>query len=190
MKNSVVLPLAFLASTFTLVFADFDDLSTAQILSLIRDIDNFKDESADLSLQRREQELLRFGMPPAGDLPSSGPRTTASGSLKAPSPSSSPKNGVLPAYCDPPNPCPLGYTEKDGCVEDFENTSEFSRAFQARQNCLCDSEHMYECPSSQQEPQNSKATRHQPHFGLFDEENNPFLDGTKLPIAAKKGLGF
>ncbi len=57
-------------------------------------------------------------------------------------------NTVLPAYCDPPNPCPLGYTEKDGCLEAFENTSEFSRTYQARQNCLCDSEHMFNCPAT------------------------------------------
>ena len=37
---------------------------------------------------------------------------------------------MLPAYCDPPNPCPLGYTAADGCIEDFENTSEFSRRYQ------------------------------------------------------------
>ena len=37
---------------------------------------------------------------------------------------------MLPAYCDPPNPCPLGYTERDGCIEDFENSSEFSRIYQ------------------------------------------------------------
>ncbi len=43
---------------------------------------------------------------------------------------------VLPAYCDPPNPCPLGYTEKDGCLEDFENTSEFSRNYQVMMLCL------------------------------------------------------
>ena len=39
-------------------------------------------------------------------------------------------NSMLPAYCDPPNPCPLGYTAADGCIEDFENTSEFSRRYQ------------------------------------------------------------
>merc|ERR1739838_749317 len=27
------------------------------------------------------------------------------------------KGGVLPAYCDPPNPCPKGYTAEDGCIE-------------------------------------------------------------------------
>merc|ERR1711874_861584 len=44
------------------------------------------------------------------------------------------KGGVLPAYCDPPNPCPQGYTAEDGCIE-------------ASQNCMCDSEHMFSCPS-------------------------------------------
>ena len=39
-------------------------------------------------------------------------------------------NSMLPAYCDPPNPCPLGYTAADGCIEDFENTSDFSRRYQ------------------------------------------------------------
>merc|ERR1711893_89893 len=49
---------------------------------------------------------------------------------------------MLPAYCDPPNPCPPGYTSSDGCIEDFENSSEFSRDFQSTQNCICDTEHM------------------------------------------------
>ncbi len=29
---------------------------------------------------------------------------------------------------------------------DFENTAEFSREYQAGQNCLCDEEHMFSCP--------------------------------------------
>jgi len=45
---------------------------------------------------------------------------------------------VLPAYCDPPNPCPLGYTKEDGCIEDFENTSDFSRNYQVSvKNVIC-----------------------------------------------------
>ena len=42
------------------------------------------------------------------------------------------KGGVLPAYCDPPNPCPAGYTAEDGCIqmEEFENKAEFSRKYQ------------------------------------------------------------
>lgn len=39
-------------------------------------------------------------------------------------------DAVLPAYCNPPNPCPLGYTSEDGCIEDFTNSAGFSREYQ------------------------------------------------------------
>jgi len=98
------------------------------------------------------------------------------------------KSSMLPAYCDPPNPCPLGYTAQDGCIEEFENKADFSQKYQAAQNCMCDTEHMFSCPDEmmkQQEPDLS-------FFGLpgVEDIKNPFLAGTKLPIAAKKGLGF
>lgn len=51
----------------------------------------------------------------------------------------------LPAYCDPPNPCPVGYTADEECLEDFENSAAFSREYQAAQECMCDAEHMFEC---------------------------------------------
>lgn len=35
---------------------------------------------------------------------------------------------------------------EDGCLEDFENTAAFSRDYQISQDCMCDSEHMFECP--------------------------------------------
>jgi hypothetical protein len=53
----------------------------------------------------------------------------------------------LPAYCNPPNPCPVGYSAEDGCLEHFENTAGFSREFQSAQECMCDSEHMFDCPA-------------------------------------------
>lgn len=52
----------------------------------------------------------------------------------------------LPAYCQPPNPCPVGFTEKQGCTTNFENTAAFSREYQASQECMCDGEHMFDCP--------------------------------------------
>ncbi|MCP9260780.1 Neuroendocrine protein 7B2 [Dirofilaria immitis] len=52
-------------------------------------------------------------------------------------------DNILPSYCEPPNPCPLGYTAADGCLEEFENSAEFSRNYQARQTCICDQEHMF-----------------------------------------------
>lgn len=61
----------------------------------------------------------------------------------------------LPAYCNPPNPCPVGYTEDQGCVMDFENTASFSRGYQGSQECMCDAEHMFECPN-QEENQRSR----------------------------------
>lgn len=83
------------------------------------------------------------------------------------------KQDNLPAYCNPPNPCPIGYSGElfklyvflllkeynnlfflkveDGCLEDFENTAAFSREYQARQDCMCDSEHMFDCTN----PRNS-----------------------------------
>jgi Neuroendocrine protein 7B2 precursor (Secretogranin V) len=54
----------------------------------------------------------------------------------------------LPAYCNPPNPCPVGYSEDQGCISEFENTASFSLEYQASQECMCDTEHMFECPAN------------------------------------------
>lgn len=32
------------------------------------------------------------------------------------------------------------------CLEEFENTAAFSRKYQAAQDCMCDTEHMFYCP--------------------------------------------
>jgi len=56
-------------------------------------------------------------------------------------------DNVLPAYCEPPNPCPVGFSANDGCLEEFENSADFSRNYQAQQQCLCDQEHMFNCPT-------------------------------------------
>ncbi|XP_037916990.1 neuroendocrine protein 7B2 [Hermetia illucens] len=112
----------------------------------------------------------------------------------------------LPAYCNPPNPCPYGYTEDQGCIIDFENTASFSREYQASQECMCDGEHMFDCPGQDTsddnrqmnsdlesflarqfhtgEHKNLVAKKFHPH----EDKLNPFLQGEKLPIAAKKGL--
>ncbi|KAG9336522.1 hypothetical protein JZ751_002869, partial [Albula glossodonta] len=46
------------------------------------------------------------------------------------------------AYPDPPNPCPLGKTAVDGCLENSQNTAKFSREFQQQQRRF-DLEHDY-----------------------------------------------
>lgn len=124
-------------------------------------------------------------------------------------------DGVLPAYCNPPNPCPIGYTAADGCLEDFENSAGFSRDYQALQDCMCDTEHMFECADSTRESEITALARSIQNEGVLDstldkimdglgEANhrlvakkfhqkknfNPYLQGEKLPIAAKKGGGL
>lgn len=57
-------------------------------------------------------------------------------------------DNAVPSYCDPPNPCPIDYTAEDGCLEEFINSASFSREYQARQQCSCDSEHsLFNCAS-------------------------------------------
>lgn len=60
-------------------------------------------------------------------------------------------DSVLPAYCNPPNPCPNGYTVEDGCLEEFDNSATFSKEYQSSQECMCDSEHMFNCPGNTDE---------------------------------------
>lgn len=53
---------------------------------------------------------------------------------------------AVPSYCDPPNPCPIGYSARDGCLESFVNSASFSREYQAKQQCSCDNEHsLFNC---------------------------------------------
>ncbi|KAF4527204.1 hypothetical protein B566_EDAN006131 [Ephemera danica] len=115
-------------------------------------------------------------------------------------------DAVLPAYCNPPNPCPVGYTE--GCLTEFENSASFSRDYQASQDCMCDTEHMFDCSeSSRAEPRSltrasQRLDRLMQNFQVVGDEHkslvakkghvkkdtNPFLRGDKLPVAAKKGF--
>ncbi|XP_073989579.1 secretogranin_V domain-containing protein 7B2 isoform X2 [Rhodnius prolixus] len=115
------------------------------------------------------------------------------------------KQDNLPAYCNPPNPCPIGYSVEDGCLEDFENTAAFSREYQARQDCMCDSEHMFDCtnPRNSDGITQSDLDRLVQQFHVEDEHKtlvakkyhekkstNPYLLGEKLPVAAKKGINI
>ncbi|KAK6183518.1 hypothetical protein SNE40_010988 [Patella caerulea] len=54
----------------------------------------------------------------------------------------------LPAYCNPPNPCPIGKTAKDNCREDFQNSAENNKKLLDEQECPCDTEHMFSCPDN------------------------------------------
>ncbi|XP_049867924.1 uncharacterized protein LOC126368083 [Pectinophora gossypiella] len=100
-------------------------------------------------------------------------------------------DAVLPAYCNPPNPCPVGYTEEQGCISEFENTAAFSREYQLAQRCMCDGEHMFSCPPTSDSDLDLHFPEH--HKNLVAKkympgDENPYLMGERLPIAAKKGF--
>uniref|UniRef100_A0A3Q4BK10 Neuroendocrine protein 7B2 n=1 Tax=Mola mola TaxID=94237 RepID=A0A3Q4BK10_MOLML len=82
-------------------------------------------------------------------------------------------------YPDPPNPCPLGKTAADGCLEKAPDTAEFSREFQKHQH-LFDPEHDY--------PALAKWSRIC-FFSSFLQSLNPYLLGQRLDnVVAKKSV--
>ncbi|XP_053211890.1 neuroendocrine protein 7B2-like [Panonychus citri] len=120
-------------------------------------------------------------------------------------------DSILPAYCDPPNPCPIGYTTDDGCLETFVNSATFSRDYQSSQKCMCDREHMFECSGNTEENQLDALARSIQNNVISDSEfdelvdrmqeghkvvakkfhatkkrNPDYLMGEKLPVVAKK----
>lgn len=59
---------------------------------------------------------------------------------------------------------------ENGCIENFENTASYSRRYQASQDCMCDTEHMFDCPNPGAEPEAEDAID-----ALNDIEFNRFL---------------
>ena len=58
---------------------------------------------------------------------------------------------------------------------------------------MCDTEHMFSCPDATLSNIYKKQQEDEMAYFRFpgvEEINNPFLSGTKLPIAAKKGMDF
>jgi hypothetical protein len=48
----------------------------------------------------------------------------------------------LPSYCDPPNPCPLGFEAEDCDPSPMGKfTGDYSRFYQNQQDCQCDDDH-------------------------------------------------
>lgn len=110
-------------------------------------------------------------------------------------------DAVLPAYCNPPNPCPKGYTAADSCLEDFTNTAAFSRDYQVAQECMCDSEHMFDCPAESGSKDEGRAggrtseseiealARSMQHEGLVDSTLDRLvqkIEGEHKSLVAKK----
>lgn len=95
-------------------------------------------------------------------------------------------DATLPAYCNPPNPCPVGYDENQGCQMDFENTAAFSRDYQAAQECMCDGEHMFDCP----EPKDSNQSNRQMNSDLESFLARQFHNVDSKGFVSKKFHNF
>ncbi|XP_021344861.1 uncharacterized protein LOC110444832 [Mizuhopecten yessoensis] len=93
---------------------------------------------------------------------------------------------VLPAYCNPPNPCPIGYKADDNCLETFANTPDNNRNLMKQQDCPCDSEHMLSCPNDKgrintQSQSTDDISNMLQSIDLADsmEDNNPYFGSTE-----------
>ncbi|XP_037541116.1 neuroendocrine protein 7B2 [Nematolebias whitei] len=90
------------------------------------------------------------------------------------------------SYPDPPNPCPIGKTVGDGCLENAPDTAEFSREFQKHQH-LFDPEHDYPALAKW-----NKELLYQKLKGGPKRRKrsvNPFLLGQRLDnVVAKKSV--
>jgi len=90
----------------------------------------------------------------------------------------------LPAYCDPPNPCPVGYPGEDCDMRPYEEyTAEFSKNYQEQQNCMCDDDHN-ECKRSIRSKSNDKMA------DLLREIQTSKSDDRFSAVVAKKSPRF
>lgn len=79
----------------------------------------------------------------------------------------------LPAYCDPPNPCPIGVSSDDCDPRPFaEFSAEYSKMFQEQQNCMCDDDHN-ECHKSNKMKSNDFLNGHNDKFTQVVAKKSP-----------------
>uniref|UniRef100_A0A452H2P6 Neuroendocrine protein 7B2 n=1 Tax=Gopherus agassizii TaxID=38772 RepID=A0A452H2P6_9SAUR len=89
-------------------------------------------------------------------------------------------------YPDPPNPCPIGKTADDGCLQNTPDTAEFSREYQLHQH-LFDPEHDY--PSLGKWNKNFLFEKIKGGPKRRKRSVNPYLQGQRLDnVVAKKSV--
>lgn len=73
-------------------------------------------------------------------------------------------------------------------MEEFENSAAFSRDYQSSQKCMCDREHMYDCPGSTEENQLDSLARSIQNNGLSDQDIDQLVQNIQQDhkVVAKK----
>ncbi|CAH8561819.1 unnamed protein product [Dicrocoelium dendriticum] len=102
------------------------------------------------------------------------------------------KNDSLPSYCDPPNPCPIGYDPEklpSPCDENVVYTMEFNRDWVrskvADGECSCDKEHMFYCDSGTSPMFSGERYQHKVN------RENPYLKGPRRKqLSTKKSTQY
>ncbi|ESO07797.1 hypothetical protein HELRODRAFT_191041 [Helobdella robusta] len=100
---------------------------------------------------------------------------------------------ALPFYCHPPNPCPKGFTSKNGCQEFVEDTADYQkewiRQMQKKGLCNCDEEHMFNCADGLDGSDDERQDLEKVIDNLIKEkQENPFTHGghKRVSLVAKK----
>ena len=66
---------------------------------------------------------------------------------------------------------------EDGCLEDFDNSADYSKEYQSSQECMCDSEHMFNCPGNTDENELETLARSIQNEGIeLDTTINKIID--------------
>uniref|UniRef100_A0A8V0ZRR4 Neuroendocrine protein 7B2 n=1 Tax=Gallus gallus TaxID=9031 RepID=A0A8V0ZRR4_CHICK len=90
-------------------------------------------------------------------------------------------------YPDPPNPCPIGKTVDDGCLENTPDTAEFSREYQLHQ-------HLFDPETTTPTPASGARIYSLRRLTVVQKEErgvNPYLQGQRLDnVVAKKCSTF
>ena len=61
-------------------------------------------------------------------------------------------------------------------MEDFANSAKFSKDYQASQECMCDTEHMFSCPGNSDENELETLARSIQNEGLMDNTINKIME--------------
>lgn len=100
----------------------------------------------------------------------------------------------LPAYCNPPNPCPIGVDMRHltaPCDIGIQNTKEFNRDWIWQKmmdgECDCDTKHMTKCPSTRQKQAQQQDSDEGSQFEDLSEEKRNNMHMTVVKKDGKRG---
>ena len=71
-------------------------------------------------------------------------------------------------------------------MDTFTNTARFSKDYQASQECMCDSEHMFSCPGNTEENELETLARSIQNEGLMDSTIDKIMENMQTSPQSHK----